>query len=41
MEFRKFTAGDVAYGTDAQGEKFPSVNFNDPNLKRTLEGKNG
>jgi P-type E1-E2 ATPase len=32
MEFRKFTAGEMAYGTDAQGDKYPSVNFNDPNL---------
>lgn len=41
MEFRKFTAGEVAYGTDETDphkEQEKNVNFYDPNLEKVLQG---
>lgn len=38
MEFKKFTAGSNAYGTDEKGDKYPSVNFKDADFDKVLNG---
>lgn len=39
MEFKKFSAGKVSYGSNKAAETVqePNVNFNDPNLDRVLQ----
>lgn len=40
MEFKKFTAGALAYGLDSvpPGNQLPNVNFHDPKLQQVLNG---
>jgi len=41
MEFKKFTAGSLSYGTDhipPKDSQLPNVCFHDPNLDIVLKG---